>query len=319
VLFDTKTILLLGGPTASGKSAVAVEIAAALDAEVVNADSIQLYKGLPILTAIPSSKDQQGIPHHLYGILNHDQPLSVAYWLNLLDSCVDSIDTTCAFIATGGAGLYLSSLLYGLSPIPEVSESVRIDIRQKGFAIINSSGSDALYECVVKKDPHISGRIHPRHVQRLLRAWEVFEQTGRSIVLWQKEPRVKNKYLKSQLFVLDVDKTTLTKRIEIRCLEMIKNGVIDEVKDFVKTTGDIAFPLQKAVGFTEIKNYLNGKYSMEDMISFIKMATHRYAKRQQTWFRTQYAAHDVFFVPFDRPQAQAAAIVKHLYSTNSKL
>lgn len=318
MFFDAKTVILLGGATASGKSAVAMELAVALDAEIVNADSIQLYKDLPILTASPSISDQEGINHHLYSILDWDQTSSVMDWLNSFGHCLESTYTTNVFITTGGTGLYLSSLLYGLSPIPEISEDIRTYVRQQGKSIMNSSGSEALYDCIVKKDPYIKGRIHPHHMHRLLRAWEVFEQTGRSIVLWQKEPRLKNEYPKSQLFVLDIDRETLVKRIKVRCCEMIKKGVIDEIKAFVEKTKGVYSPLHRAIGFFEFKYYLEGKYTLDQAISLIVSATSQYAKRQQTWFRTQYKAEDVFLLPHDTPQSQASMIIKHLYTVNSE-
>jgi tRNA dimethylallyltransferase len=317
MFFDTKTVILLGGPTASGKSAVAVDLAAAIDDEIVNADSIQLYNGLPILTAAPTKR--HNIPHHLYGVLNWDQGSSAASWLNMFDQCLNSVNSTSAFIATGGTGLYLSSLLYGLSIIPEVSETVRSHVQQQGRALINSSGSMALYDCIVKKDPYIKGRIHPQHTQRLLRAWEVFEQTGKSIVLWQKEPRQKNQYPKSQLFVLDVDRDTLVNKIEIRLAQMVKDGVIDEIRDFIKKTDGLPSQLNKAIGFTEFKCYLDGKISLDEAVAGAVIATKQYAKRQQTWFRTQYAASDVFLIPNAPHSTQASMIVKHLYAVNSDM
>ncbi|MDR1207777.1 MAG: tRNA (adenosine(37)-N6)-dimethylallyltransferase MiaA [Holosporales bacterium] len=317
MFFDNKTIILLGGATASGKSAVAVELATAIDAEIVNADSVQLYKDLPILTAAPT--ENHNIPHHLYGVLDWGQSTSAADWLNMFDQNLERTNSTNAFIATGGTGLYLSSLLYGLSPMPETSDSVRQYVQQQGRALISSSGTVALYECIVKKDPYIKGRIHPNHTQRLLRAWEVFEQTGRSIVLWQKEPRLKNNYPKSQLFVLDVDRETLGKRIEVRFAEMLKNGAIEEVKAFIEKTKGAPSTLNKAIGFTEIKHYIEGKIAIEDATSYAVMATRQYAKRQQTWFRTQYAANDVFVIPNASPGEQASMIVRHLYSVNSEM
>jgi tRNA dimethylallyltransferase len=138
-------------------------------------------------------------------------------------------------------------------------------------------------------------------------------------MLWQKKPRAKNKHPKSKLFILDVSQHTLAKHIEMRCMKMIENGVIDEVKAFIAKTGDVPSTLKKAVGFVEIKNYLDGKCSIEEMVSLMTIATRQYAKRQQTWFRTQYAANDVFLVPFDSPRVQASMIVKQLYSMNSTL
>ncbi|MDR1597458.1 MAG: tRNA (adenosine(37)-N6)-dimethylallyltransferase MiaA [Holosporales bacterium] len=319
MFFDSKTIILLGGPTASGKSSVAVELATALDAEVVNADSVQLYEGLPILTAVPTESDMHGIPHHLYEVLPWNKNSSVADWINLFDSCIERVNSTNAFIATGGTGLYLSSLLYGLSPMPEISDAVRFYVQQQGRSIINSSGNFALYDCIAKKDPHIKGRIHPKHTQRLLRAWEVFEQTGRSIVLWQKEPRLKNMYPKSQLYVLDVDKETLGQRIDARCREMFKHGIVEEVAHFIEKTKNAISPLHKAIGFVEIKRHIEGQISLDDTISSIILAVRQYAKRQQTWFRTQYAASDVFVIPNDTPKAQASTIVRHLYAVNTEL
>lgn len=318
VFFDTKTLILLGGPTASGKSAVAVELAKRMDGEVINADSTQVYKDLPTLTAVPTEEDREGVPHHLYQVLDWDQSTSVADWLQRLDKCVDENWTSTAFITVGGTGLYLSSLMYGLSPIPEISDEIKAKVRKQGQAILIASGPQALYENVVRRDPMVVGRIHPHHSQRLLRAWEVMEQTGRSIVLWQKEPRLKNSYPKSQLFVVDVPRDALAERIEKRCRQMVQDGVLDEITAFLAKTEGTWSPLQRSLGFFEFKQHIDGKCSLEEAIEQVVLATRQYAKRQQTWFRTQYEAQDVFSVPAGTPQEQADAIIQRLISAGSE-
>ena len=319
IFFDTKTLILLGGPTASGKSAVAVELAKKLSGVVVNADSVQVYKDLPILTAVPPEEDRKGVPHYLYQILDWDQPSSVNDWLQRVDSCVESEWDSNAFCVVGGTGLYLSSLMYGLSPIPEVEEEVKARIRKQGQALLIASGPQALYERVVRVDPMVAGRIHPHHSQRLIRAWEVMEQTGRSIVLWQREPRLKNYYPKSQLFVIDSPRETLAERIEQRCRRMINDGVLDEIKVFLEKSQGNWSPLHKSIGFFEFKQYLDGRYTLEEAITQVASATRQYAKRQQTWFRTQYEAQDVFLVPFTSPQEQADVIIQRLLAAGSEL
>lgn len=318
MFFDSKTLILLGGATASGKSAVALELATALEGEVVNADSQQLYKDLPTLTDAPHAAAQKGIPHHLYGVLEWNQMSSVMGWLGMCQECVESTSSTNAFIVTGGTGLYLSSLMYGLSPIPDISDEIRSSVRQQGNFIMVSSGSGALYDCVAKKDPLIRGKIHPHHTQRLLRAWEVFEQTGRSIIQWQQEPRLKNDFQKSQLFVLDVAREALVERVRMRCKAMIQNGALDEVREFLKRTNEEASPLHRVIGFSELHAVIDGATSLEDATEAMIDETLKYAKRQRTWFRTQYKAEDVFLLPFASPQEQASIIVKHFYKMNQE-
>ena len=314
IFFSDKTVIPLGGPTASGKSAVALELATALEGEIVNADSIQLYKDLPILTARPSQSDTEMVPHHLYGILEPSETSTVAAWLDQFSDCVSSIETTNAFIAVGGTGLYLSSLIYGLSSIPEISEGVRYQIRQQGKALVAASGESALYACVVRRDPLVAGRIHPNHTQRLLRAWEVVEQTGISIFQWQKEPRQKLEFSHSPLFVIDVERDMLRNRIQQRCHKMIDEGCIEEVKDLWDRTSDRFYPIHRAIGFQEIKRFLEGNLTLEQAIEEIVNSTCQYAKRQQTWFRTQYQAGDIILIPMDTPQNQASMILKKLCS-----
>ncbi|GHS93325.1 tRNA dimethylallyltransferase [Alphaproteobacteria bacterium] len=317
MFFDSKTIILLGGSTASGKTSVAVELAAALEAEVINADSIQLYKDLPLLTAIPTETERHTIPHHLYGILEHHETSSAGQWLRQVDQCLDASDAI-PFVAVGGTGLYLSSLLYGLSPIPEISEAVRHLVRQQGASIVKSSSEAALYDCVVKKDPLVRGRIHPNHTQRLLRAWEVFEQTGRSIMAWQQDPRLKNACPKSQLFVLESSKEELALCIYQRCVNMVKDGVVDEIRSFLERTKGEYSPLHRALGFFEFRQHIEGKSTLEEAIEKTVQATQQYAKRQQTWFRTQYQSQDIFLIASEKPEVQASLIMKRLYAVNAE-
>jgi tRNA dimethylallyltransferase len=314
---EEKSVVLIGGATACGKSAVALELAAALDAEIINADSMQLYKDLPLLSASPLKDEMCGIRHHLYGVLDYHESSSAGDWLNRVDECLGRTQSS-LLIMVGGTGLYLSSFLYGLSPIPEISDVIRYSVRQQAKAIMKSSGVLALYDCLVKKDPLIQGVIHPAHTQRLIRAWEVFEQTGISIQSWQKKPRVKNDYPKSQLFVLDADRTTLYQRIQERCLTMIKRGVLDELRAFMKKAADCYSPLHKAVGYSEFFQHLQGKITLEEAINQTVTASLQYAKRQQTWFRTQYQSSDVFQIHPDTPSQQASQIVKQLYKVNSE-
>lgn len=318
MFFDYKTIILIGGATASGKSKVAVELATAIEGEIINSDSTQLYKDMPTLTAAPKKQEMCGITHHLYGVLENDQPSSAMNWLNLAANCIEQNESSKAFITVGGTGLYFSSLMYGLSPIPEITEIVRYQIRQKSKSLINSSGSRALYDCLLKKDPMIEGRIHPHNSQRLMRAWEVLEQTGKSIIAWQQEPREKNDYPKSPLFIIEAEKEALNKKIFERCNEMVKDGVLDEVKYFRDKTEGKYSPLFNAIGYTEFLKHIDGECSLDEAIEKVVISTRQYAKKQQTWFRTQYPATDVFIIPQDKPHIQASNILKYLYSRNSE-
>lgn len=314
IFFDSKTLILIGGATATGKSGAAVALATALDGSVINADSMQLYDGLPILTACPTAAVRKKVPHALYGVLPPTESASAVSWLQLLDQAIEKSETN-ALVVVGGTGLYLSALMYGLSPIPDISEALRHQIRQQANSLLLSSGTPALYECVATRDPLIRGRVHPNHTQRLIRAWEVIEQTGKSIVLWQKEPRQKNFYTKSPLFIFDLDRAQLDQKIHQRCVQMFADGVTDEVQTFLDQTSGVFCTPYKAIGFAEVREYLQGKCTQEEAIERMVIATRQYAKRQQTWFRTQYPAADVSLVRLDEGKSPAARIIDRLYAS----
>ncbi|MDR0624954.1 MAG: tRNA (adenosine(37)-N6)-dimethylallyltransferase MiaA [Holosporales bacterium] len=317
IYFNEKTIIPIGGPTASGKSAVALGVAVGLEGTVVNADSLQLYKDLPILTACPSQEDMKTVTHLLYGVYDYNETPSAGRWLSLVSDVIESDNSSNVLVTVGGTGLYLSSLMYGLSPIPDISDGIRYQVRQHGKALIMSSGETALYACVVKKDPLIAGRIHPNHTQKLLRAWEVIEQTGRSIVYWQTEPRRKIDNPRSPLFVLDLDRQALRERIEKRCWQMVEQGVVDEVRRLLDITERKFAPICKAIGVQEFRRHIDGECSLEEAVNDVVTSACQYAKRQQTWFRTQYQAGDIISIPHDTPQNQASMIIKSLYSLSA--
>ncbi len=276
------TIHIIAGPTAGGKSALALQMAREKNGVIINADSMQIYNALPILTAQPSDKDKQSIPHRLYGVLPPDQPCSAAQWRGLAIREINTVlNANQTPILVGGTGLYIGALLYGLSPIPDMPA----EIRAQAVALQSERGNPAFHAELQTIDPVMAARLHPNDTQRLIRAWEVMTATGKSLNEWQAAPREAPPaaWLFHITLVLP-DRETLYNRCNTRFDHMLQNGALDEVAAF---TGTGAYPVENALGYRALKAHTEGRMSLEDAITTAKAETRQYAKRQVTWFRHQ--------------------------------
>jgi tRNA dimethylallyltransferase len=275
-------IILIYGPTASGKSKFAVQLAKKINGEIINADSMQVYKEIKILSARPFQKDYQNIKHHLYGFQSVKKNFSTGDWLKLINKKIlDLKNRKKISILVGGTGLYFKALTNGLVNIPNIPIKFRTKIR----SLHKKLGSKIFFLELVKLDPLVKNKIKSSDTQRCIRAYEVKLYTNKSIYNWYKN--TKSNYEKKDFFkiYLDFPRNELLNRINLRAQEMIKNGAVSEVKRFIKFKVPKDKTVNKAIGISEVKEYLNKKINIEEVIEKISIKTRQYAKRQSTWAR----------------------------------
>jgi tRNA dimethylallyltransferase len=285
--------VILGGPTASGKSALALALARALGGTVVNADSMQVYRELPVLTAQPSAADCAAVPHRLYGFLSVTERCSAGRWTTLARAEIEAARKEGRLpIVVGGTGLYLRALADGLAPVPEIPAAVREAARQRLAEI----GKAAFHAELGLRDPRMAGRLRPSDPQRMVRAWEVLEATGRSLADWQAQPdrpevAAGTRFIKLMLLP---DRRQLYAACDTRLQRMVERGALDEARQVMDHAGEPGLPGLKALGLRELIQHLRGEASLETAVVAAQQATRRYAKRQMTWFRHQFeGAHFV--------------------------
>ena len=275
-------IILIYGPTASGKSKFAVQLAKKINGEIINADSMQVYKELKIISARPSQKDYQNIKHHLYGCQSVKKNFSTGDWLKLINKKIlDLKNKKKISILVGGTGLYFKALTNGLVNIPNIPIKFRTKIR----SLHKKLGSKNFFLELVKLDPLVKNQIKSSDTQRCIRAYEVKLSTNKSIYNWYKN--TKSNYEKKDFYKIYVDfpRNELLNRINLRAQEMIKMGAVPEVKRFIKLKVPKDKTANKAIGISEVKEYLNKKIDIEQVIEKISIKTRQYAKRQSTWAR----------------------------------
>lgn len=278
------TVLVIGGPTASGKSGLALFVAAAKNGVIVNADSMQMYDGLGILTAQPPDADLSAAPHRLYAALQPDDICSAARWRDMALAEIDRVIAAGKLpVIVGGTGFYIRTLLSGISPVPEIAADIRdrLNARQKEI------GNPAFHAELQKRDPVMAEKLNPYNTQRLVRAMEVLEGTGKSLAEWQAlPPAPPPAYLTFVTATLVPPREKLYANCDARFGIMLKQGALEQVREFMKTA-TAAMPLAKALGYPELSSHLAGNISLTDAISLAQQSTRNYAKRQTTWFRNQ--------------------------------
>ena len=275
-------IILIAGPTASGKSKLAIEIAKKIKGEIINADSMQVYREFSVLSSRPSKIDLKKVKHHLYGFQPAKKLFSTGAWLKLakkqIDQCLKNKKIP---ILVGGTGLYFEVITKGMSKIPNINSKVRDKIRNLQKKI----GQEKFYELLLELDPLVKNKIEPSDTQRSIRAYEVKKFTKKSIFEWYKLTR--SEFKKFQIFKIFIDapREKLLKNISNRVEQMFKNNCIEEVKNFVKLNIDPTLSTNKIIGVTEIKDFLSGARSLPQVKEIINIKTRQYAKRQVTWAR----------------------------------
>ncbi len=278
-------VLVIAGPTASGKSALALAAAREFDGVVINADSMQVYRELRILTARPSAEEEAAVPHRLYGFLSAAERCSAGRWAALAAEEVRAAWAAKRLaILVGGTGFYLKALIEGLNEIPEVSAEVRAET----IALRSELGADAFHSALAKVDPAAAARIAPADAQRTTRAYEVWLATGRSLSDWQAEPAVSPlPDARFEIVVLDPPRDALNAACDARLEGMMAAGALDEVRALAALKLDPGLPAMKALAVPELLDHLSGRPTLEAAVDAAKRATRQFARRQRTWFRTQ--------------------------------
>jgi len=280
-----KPILIVAGPTASGKSGLALAAADKYNGVIINCDAMQVYRELRLITARPSSEDEAKVPHKLYGVIPAVEACSAGIWREL---AVAEIETCWRAdrlpIVTGGTGLYIKALMEGLTDIPEIPREIREEVTERRDQI----GPEAFRQELAKFDPVSAERLNPTDSQRMIRAYEVYLGTERSLTDWHQDapttPPLEANY---QSIIFEPPRDELYTKCEVRFDWMIDNGVLDEVRALMELNLEPSLPVMKALGVPELIAHLRDDITLEDAVIAVKQATRHYAKRQMTWFRGQ--------------------------------
>ena len=278
----SRKIILIAGPTASGKSKLAIQIAKKIKGEIINTDSMQVYKEFSILSSRPLKIDIRKIKHHLYGFQSVKKHFSTGAWLKLVKKQINQcLKNKKIPILVGGTGLYFEAITKGMSKIPNIDFKKRDKIRE----LKKKTGQRKFYELLLKLDPLVKNKIEPSDTQRSIRAYEVKKFTKKSIYEWYK--LTKSEFKKFQIFkiFIDVPREKLLKNISNRAEQMFRNDCVKEVKYFLDLNIDPSLPANKIIGVKEIKNLLSGVLGLPQVKEAINIKTRQYAKRQVTWAR----------------------------------
>lgn len=276
--------VLIAGPTASGKSALALDVARQIDGIVVNTDSMQVYAGLAVLTAQPSDEDLAAAPHSLYGHVDPAEPYSTGAWLRDVAALADA-NRGQRLVFVGGTGLYFEALTGGLAEIPQPDPTVRALWRER----LAVEGPRPLHDALAVRDPQSAARLSASDGHRIVRALEVVESTGRTIGAWREQRgRALVDTATAVHILLDIDRAALAQRIDARFDLMLEQGAIAEVEGVLARNLPVNAPAMKAIGVPELAAALRGDISEADAVALAKTRTRQYAKRQVTWFRNRF-------------------------------
>lgn len=286
---DRQVIYIIAGPTASGKSARAIELAREMNGVIVNCDSMQVYDGLPILTAQPAPEDRDIVAHELYGVRHPNDVCSAGNWREMAEPLLhDILGRGKQPIVVGGSGLYIKALMEGLSPIPDIPQ----DVRDRVVAHYEDIGAESFYRKLEQRDPVMAGRFHVNHKARIIRAMEVLEATGRSLADWQAETRLAPpENWRFEVEIILPERATLHERCNARFEWMLENGALEEVEAFAQDVENgivqDGVPLTKALGYRPLLAYIRGELGRAEAVAQAQARTRQYAKQQVTWFRNQ--------------------------------
>ena len=277
------SVLAVVGPTASGKTALGVELALLLNGEVVSGDSMQIYEGMDIATAKPTVEEMRGVRHHMIGVVSPFEKYSAARYVEDASRCIDDIVSRGKLpIVVGGTGLYIDALLKGIdfAFVPDSSE-----IRQKLYERLRTEGARALIEEVRSVDPQTAALLHENNAKRIVRALEIYYLTGETVTQQKLKSRERpSPYDAKYIFLNFKDRQKLYGRIDARVDDMLRRGLVDEARRFADTVLSTDSTAAQAIGYKELMPYIRGEKPLDECVASLKTATRHYAKRQITWF-----------------------------------
>lgn len=294
-------VLVIAGPTASGKSRLALDAAAALGGVIINADSMQVYRELSILTARPGAADRARAPHRLYGALSGAERCSAGRWRALAVAEIEACHAAAQVpIVVGGTGLYLRALEHGLADVPEIPAAARAAAEAMYVAL----GGAAFHAAIAARDPVMAARLRPGDRQRLVRAWEVMEATGRSLADWQRAGAMAAPY-RFRTIVCMPPRAALYAACDARVSAMVAAGALAEVRTLNALRLDPSLPVMKALGVAALGRHLAGEVSLDAAIAATQQQTRNYAKRQMTWLRTQLVLDQADAIVLDEQYSES--------------
>ncbi|MBQ7986663.1 MAG: tRNA (adenosine(37)-N6)-dimethylallyltransferase MiaA [Clostridia bacterium] len=280
-------LIVIAGPTASGKTALSVDIAKAVGGEIVSADSMQIYKYMNIGTAKPTEDEKQGIPHHMMDFLEPTVNFSVADYCQMAGEIIRDIDGRGKIpVIVGGTGLYIDSLVNGVDFGAEDGDA---KIRAELMKLAEEQGNEAVHKILEEIDPETAQKYHPNNLRRIIRAIEVYKTQGKTVSEKEKEEKISPYNV--AYFCIDWDREVLYDRINRRVDIMVEDGLIDEVKDLLSRDIDPKVTAMQSIGYKEFYGYLNGEITLDEALDTIKQSSRHYAKRQLTWFRRNKEIH----------------------------
>jgi tRNA dimethylallyltransferase len=275
-------VVVISGPTASGKTSLGVDLALALKGEIISADSMQVYRGMDVGTAKPTPEEQKGIPHHLLDVVDPDEEFNAATYNSMAIPKITEIASRGSVcLVVGGTGLYIKGLLGGLFESPTADMELRESLRRE----CDSSGSAVLHERLANLDPESARKIHPNDSVRIIRALEIIHLTKRRLSDLTREHAFGGRSLNALKLCLKVDREELYDRIDKRSLAMVDNGLVEETESLLSKGYSPDLKPMKAIGYRHMITYLKGDWSLDEAIGELQKDTRRYAKRQLTWFR----------------------------------
>lgn len=286
-------LICICGPTASGKTALSVALAKQLHTEIISADSMQIYRGMDIGTAKPTVAEQQGIPHHLLDICEPNEPFSVARYVELADAAAqDILSRGMIPLIVGGTGLYMDALIECSTFSGDETD---LSVRQKYQHIADTQGNLTVHALLAKVDPESAQRLHPNNLKRVIRALEVYEQTGMTIgELNRRHKRPEPKYNAVKIGVCPAERQTLYDRIDKRVDQMLSDGLLEETRGLL-SRGMLTGTAAQAIGYKELLGFLEGKDSLDSCVQLLKQRSRNYAKRQLTWLKRDDSIHWIYY------------------------
>ena len=286
-------LICICGPTASGKTALSVALAQRLHTEIISADSMQIYRGMDIGTAKPTEAERCGVPHHLLDICDPGEPFSVARYVELADAAAqDILRRGMIPIVAGGTGLYMDALIECST---FTGDETDLSIREKYQRMAAEQGNIAVHECLRRVDPEGAARLHPNNLKRVIRALEVYEQTGMTLDAFNRlHKRPAPKYQAIKIGVCPAERQVLYERIDKRVDQMLADGLLDETRRLLER-GALAGTAAQAIGYKELLGFLQGEQPLEECVALLKQRSRNYAKRQLTWLKRDDNIHWIYY------------------------
>lgn len=309
---EKRPLIIITGPTAVGKTELSIKLAGAVGGEIISADSMQVYRHMDIGSAKVTKEEMEGVPHHLLDVLEPWEDFNVVIFQQMAKKALEEIYARGAVpIVAGGTGFYIQALLYDID-FKENPQGGQI--RKELEALAQEKGADYLHQCLAKVDPESAAAIHSHNVKRVIRALEYYRQTGQKISVHNQEERQKESPFSFAYYVIHTERSRLYQRIDQRVDRMLEQGLVEEVRKLKAMGCHRGMVSMQGLGYKEILDYLEGKYSLEEAVYILKRDTRHFAKRQLTWFKREKDVRWIALEDFDHDKEKVLEFIVKSYS-----